>query len=171
MRGRKPKPTAVKRAAGNPGSRPLNDREPEPTAGIPPCPSQLGKIAKAEWRRIANELLDNGLLTQVDRAALAAYCMAFERMLRAEAEVQAYIRDPNNPDQSMMMPTKAGYIQHPAIGIANRAAELMKAYLVEFGLTPSSRSRIRVPKKPTVSRWDEFGRLASKAGPHKFRAV
>ncbi len=30
MRGRKPKPTALKLVSGNPGHRPLNTREPKP---------------------------------------------------------------------------------------------------------------------------------------------
>ena len=34
-RGRRPKPTALKRAAGNPGKRALNHAEPQPPEGLP----------------------------------------------------------------------------------------------------------------------------------------
>ena len=61
MAGRKPKPTEMKRAQGNPGRRPLNNNEPKPT-GIPQCPSHLNEVAKREWRRIAPELIALGLL-------------------------------------------------------------------------------------------------------------
>lgn len=38
-RGRKPKPTAMKILEGNPGERPLNEREPIPPKGNIKCPS------------------------------------------------------------------------------------------------------------------------------------
>ena len=49
-RGRKPKPTALKELEGNPGKRPLNDREPKPEKKAPPCPKWLNDDAKKEWR-------------------------------------------------------------------------------------------------------------------------
>jgi P27 family predicted phage terminase small subunit len=43
-------------------------------------------------------------------------------------------------------------IQNPAIGIANRCCELYMRAAVEFGMTPSSRSRLSVPEsKPAKS--------------------
>ena len=74
MRGRKPKPTALKLIEGNPGKRPINGHEPKPPASKPTCPSHLSPTAKAEWKRLAEALHRIGLLTQADRTALAAYC-------------------------------------------------------------------------------------------------
>src|SRR4051794_4588403 len=74
--GRKPTPTKLKVAAGNPGKRPLNDREPQPAVAEPPLPAWLPQRAKAEWRRIVPELLALGLLTRIDQAALVSYCVA-----------------------------------------------------------------------------------------------
>ena len=48
-------PTALKISRGNPGKRPLNDREPQPE-GVARCPSWLCDVAKAEWKRLAGEL-------------------------------------------------------------------------------------------------------------------
>ena len=45
-RGRKPKPTALKVLEGNPGKRPLNDREPVPPKGTLKCPAWLLPEAK-----------------------------------------------------------------------------------------------------------------------------
>ena len=73
MAGRKPKPTALKLVTGNPGKRPLNDHEPQPEAAIPEVPAHLSGEAKAEWDRIVIRLHPLGLLTDLDRAALAAY--------------------------------------------------------------------------------------------------
>ena len=49
MRGRKPTPTAIKVLEGNPGKRPLNDREPQPPKKAPSCPKWLEPDAKREW--------------------------------------------------------------------------------------------------------------------------
>ena len=72
QRGRKPKPTAVKELEGNPGKRPLNELEPKPKKKAPKCPGWLDAEAKTEWRRVAKQLEELGVLTEVDMAAFAA---------------------------------------------------------------------------------------------------
>jgi P27 family predicted phage terminase small subunit len=42
--------------------------------------------------------------------------------------------------------TNGNAIQNPLIGIANKAHNDMVRYVVEFGMTPSARSRIQVGK-------------------------
>ena len=135
MRGRKPKPTKLKLLAGNPGGRPLNDREPEPEVTIPDCPDHLTDVAKAEWERIAPELESLGLLSEIDRAALAGYCTAWGRWVEAEEQLKktgTIVKSPNN------FP-----IQSPFLAIANKALGQMREFLTEFGMTPSARSRVR----------------------------
>ena len=68
MRGRKPLPSNVVRLRGNPGKRRLNDAEPRPAAKTPSCPACLGDEARKEWKRLAKELAELGLLTGLDRA-------------------------------------------------------------------------------------------------------
>jgi len=48
MRGRKPKPSYLKLLNGNPGKRPLNEREPQPQPEreIPPAPLELSVEAR-----------------------------------------------------------------------------------------------------------------------------
>lgn len=100
----------------------------------PTCPSWLPKEAKAEWRRIANALHDAGLLKGIDRAALAAYCNAWARWKQAELLVQ---------EGGLLSETSNGnVIQAPAVGVANVAMRDMLKILKEFGMTPSSRSRL-----------------------------
>ena len=132
--GRPAKPTALKRLAGNPGKRALNEREPRPRRELPPCPRWLAKTARAEWRRVARELYDAGVLTMVDRSALAAYCTAFARWQEAEGIVQA---------KGMVIKTTNGnLIPNPYLSIANRAMDDMRRFAVEFGMTPASRTRV-----------------------------
>ena len=60
-RGRKPKPTALKVLEGNPGKRPLNDREPVPPKGTLKCPAWLLPEAKKEWKRLADHGRSHGV--------------------------------------------------------------------------------------------------------------
>ena len=145
MRGRRPKPTRLKVITGNPGKRPLNKNEPKPRPAVPDC---LTDAAKAEWERISQELLSLRLLTSIDRAALAAYCQAWGRWVEAEEALKKHgvvVRSPN------------GFpIQSPYLAIANKALDQMRAMLTEFGMSPSSRSRVTAQLSPMPPEWDEF---------------
>jgi P27 family predicted phage terminase small subunit len=134
MRGRKPRPTALKRLDGNPGKRALNHAEPVPPPGLPDCPEHLSEHACAEWHRLAEALHGMGVLTLADRAALAAYCQAYGRWVEAEEKLK---------ETPAMIRTPSGYVQQsPWMSVANKQLELMGRYMAELGLTPAARSRI-----------------------------
>lgn len=136
------KPTALKLIQGNPGHQKLNRNEPKPRPIAPPCPAWLDLEAKREWRRIARELDSVGLLTTVDRAALAGYCQSWSRWRQAEMVLSA---------KGMTFETPNGYIQQrPEVAIAQKSLQLVAKFCTEFGLTPSARSRITVPERDDV---------------------
>lgn len=147
MRGRKPKPTALKLADGNPGMRRMNGTESKPAESLPDCPLHRKPQSRTEWDRIAVNLNKIGLLTRVDRATMGAYCQCYAQWVEAEerlAEKPAIIRLPS------------GYIQQsPWLNISNKQMELMAKYMAELGLTPASRSRlvIRVNDRPKSWEW------------------
>lgn len=70
VRGRKPKPTALKVLEGNPGHRPLNKKEPMLKGRLPRCPDWLEDDAKKEWKRLGKVLAEMGMLTNLDMMAL-----------------------------------------------------------------------------------------------------
>ncbi len=143
-RGPPPKPTKMKQAAGNPGKRPLNAAEPEPLARSPRMPVWLPARAKAEWKRIVPELERLGLLTLVDLAALASYCVAFSeledatRTLEKEGRVCVW---PVFDKQGVKVGERLK--AHPAVQLQRDAARLVKQFISEFGLTPASRTRVQ----------------------------
>jgi len=138
MAGRRPKPTAIKKNEGNPGKRKLSKLEPRPAQGEPDRPKHLVGEAKREWERIVPELLDMGVLTKVDRVALCAYCQCYADWCAAKKEVKKFGR---------ILKAPSGYpVVNPSIGIANTAMREMRAFLIEFGLTPASRTRLKVEK-------------------------
>lgn len=138
MRGRKPKPTAVKIASGNPGKRRLNTDEPKPDLCAPEPPPHLAGQALKLWWQLTPELTKLGMMAKIDVVALATYCDTWALYLRACRELEkaggpVYISDKGNP------------IQSPWVGIANTQSEMMRKLGVEFGFTPSSRSRVKAP--------------------------
>jgi len=145
-RGPPPKPTRLRILEGNPGRRPLNDREPKPRDATPVLPAWLSPDAKTEWRRIVPELRRLGLLTLVDRAALAAYCQAWAelqiatRLLEKEGrivEVDVFGKDGAVTGSKSQL--------HPAVKLQRDAFGRVKQFLAEFGLTPASRARLNAP--------------------------
>jgi P27 family predicted phage terminase small subunit len=160
MRGRRPKPTAIKELEGNPGKRPLNRREPRPMNAIPTCPSHLSPTAKAEWKRIAGHLHILRIISQLDRAALAAYCQAYGRWAEAEKKLK---------ETAPLIKTPSGYVQqNPWLQVANKQLEIMHKYLSEFGMTPASRSRVNAMPSLMPKPWefdDPNSKFAGLLGP------
>ena len=113
----------------------MSENEPNPEPAIPECPEELSDEAKKEWTRVSAELLPMGLLSRIDRAALAGYCQAWATWLEAQASLREYgviIKSPN------------GYpMPSPYLSVANKAFEQMRMMLAEFGMSPSSRTRVQ----------------------------
>ena len=114
--GRKPKPTALKLAANNPGKRRLNDAEPKPPAfaAVPPCPDWLTGEARAYWELQAPIDHATGILTTADVHAYAGLALTWADVRAAE-----HARD------------------------RRKALEIYRAYATDFGKNPASRTRIK----------------------------
>lgn len=134
MAGRRPKPTRIKKLAGNPGKRKLNDREPVPV-GVAACPSHLDAAARREWKRVAPALAEMGVLSSVDQAALAAYCANYSLWVQAAKRLKK--------SKALTVQTgNGGSIANPLIRIQAQALDQMRKFMIEFGMTPAARSRI-----------------------------
>jgi P27 family predicted phage terminase small subunit len=132
--GRKAIPTEIKKMRGNPGRRPLNEAEPKPPQECPPCPAHLDDAAKAEWDWITKHLLDIGVLTVIDKAALAAYCQAYSRWSAAEETVRK--------TGLVLKSAEGNFYTNPYLAVVNKALQQMHSFLSEFGMTPASRTKI-----------------------------
>ena len=138
----------MKKLDGNPGKRSLNVDEPKPTVKQPTCPAHLVGQARTEWYRMVKLLIELRLLTEIDRAALAGYCQAWARWVEAENQIRA---------EGMTITTEKGnIIQSPYVGIANQAMKQMRSFLIEFGMTPSSRSRVKLPTADEGDPYDSY---------------
>lgn len=149
QRGPRTLPTNLKIVTGTARPHRLNPDEPQPEPVAPDAPDHLTPDARAEWDRIVSELAALGLMTRLDRGALAAYCQAWGRW-RAAEEALARMAARDATTAGLMIRTKSGnLIQNPLVGTANKAMADMIRYAAEFGMTPSARTRIRAETATT----------------------
>lgn len=150
VQGRKPKPTALRLLAGNPGKRAINKDEPRVRPSIPACPRELSLRVKREWRKLAVQLYDAGVLTEIDRIALAGLVVSYVRWIEAQEgliKTGLLVKGPNGIPR-----------QNPLIRIGVEAQSEYVRLLGEFGMSPSSRSRLHVDKPVVVDEFErEFG--------------
>jgi P27 family predicted phage terminase small subunit len=143
MRGRKPKPTALKIAEGNPGRRPLNKNEPVPPEGELIAPPWL----EGEALRIFNEdvvplVLQMGVGTVADIQALARYAHHLNEWRKAAQWLEKH--GSKFPVRAKEPPhTVIGFQQYPEVAIYRQISKLLLAMEAEFGMTPSARTRVQ----------------------------
>ena len=138
--GRPAIPNNVHRMRGNPSKKSASELRDavRPETHLPRAPGHLLPEAKREWTRIGRNLEKLGLVSDIDRAALAVYCQAYARWRDAE------IRIADLGESALVESTPSGYKQMGVwLQISNRAVDQMHKFAVEFGMTPSARSRVQ----------------------------
>ena len=143
--GRKATPTNLKLAANNPGRRPVNKNEFRPVAEMPEMPRHLTGEAKKEWNRIAEQLAQYQMISDVDRGALAMLCTQWGRYVQAEEMIataakaeKAAGKDAVTNGFAVVSPN--GHLVHStALAVSNKAIEIYLRLCGEFGLTPAAR--------------------------------
>ena len=142
QRGPKPKPTGLRILDG--GRSRAVGREPEPPrpVEIPDAPPYVTGRALEEWNRVIEDLYATGVYANVDQTMLAAYCMAYDRWITAELDLEKMARADPATHGAMIKTTNGNAIQNPLVGTASAARRDMHRLAAEFGLTPSSRTQI-----------------------------
>lgn len=134
--GRKPKPTALKELAGNPGGRELNDAEPQPAPADPErVPYRLLPKARRFWLDNAPRLSALGLLSEIDLPAFQMMATHFGVAVQAAELIRSegiMTKDEHQLDR-----------KHPALQVLRDNSAAFRTYAAEFGMTPSARSRVR----------------------------
>lgn len=147
--GRKKVPTELARLRGNPRQHrlPTPDEEPQPeiTDFVPEPPEWLGDYGKKEWQRVAPYLWKNKLLTEADIMAFATYCQNVDLLIESTLSIQ---KDGHS------IWGQRGQVRNPALASFTQATTALRAMASEFGMTPSSRARIKLPDSPAESLTD-----------------
>jgi P27 family predicted phage terminase small subunit len=140
---RGPAPLSIedKEARGNPGKKALTPKEERPTLSVlfelPPAPAYLGTYGIKEWERTGPLLVAAKMLTESDLPAFQAYCMNIDLMIESRLDIQL---------NGMQVMGHRGWVRNPAIAAFGQASTAIRGFVSEFGLSPSARSRIRIPK-------------------------
>ena len=89
-----------------------------------------------------------GTISKLDRAAVGAYCDAYSRWVEAATQIQQY---------GLIFKAPSGYpMPSPYLAILDTALDQMRAFLTEFGMTPSSRSRVKVANPKQKDLFEQF---------------
>lgn len=150
MAGRKAKPTALKLLDGNPGKRAANRAEPKPSPGAPRPPTWLSRDAKAEWRRVVPALDRIGMLDQVDRASLAAYCSAWSDYVEADRAIREHgvlmtVEKARYSRSGDLLGVDEVTVKNPAVQIKREVERNLRGMCTDFGMNPSARGRMALP--------------------------
>jgi P27 family predicted phage terminase small subunit len=149
-------------------------KNPEPTAGRPEPPEELVGKAREEWDRMLWAFEDMGMLHKVDLFAVYQHCALYaetEAVKTQQEEAQAGLRVLEENLGDMAPEDKVALFGqivalHKTVSKCTdqlRAGRMaIRQFLVEFGLTPASRGRIKLPAK--VEQADEFTTFQQQRG-------
>ena len=149
--GRKAKPIELILLNGNKArltkaeidARKANQQKLKPKADKIKPPSWLDDRAKKEFRRIVKELQELDLLTNIDIDMLAAYCDAYSQYV----ECTKVIREEGLMVEYTNKAAETNKVPHPLLTKKKQLFDQMKAIALEFGLTPSARAKLALPKE------------------------
>lgn len=145
VKGRKPTLTPLKLIKGNPGRRALPKDEPVPPSGAPDPPEHLTDRARAVWPAVAAALDEMGVLSKADGLAIERLCECYAEIVEAQEALGG------KGGRYQKVKTKSGGVMvriHPAVSVLQDADRRFRAWAAELGLTPASRTRIRVDGQP-----------------------
>ena len=135
IRGPKPKPSAIKLMAGNPGKRPLNPNEPAPEPGDPGCPEHLNDHARETWTWLCHMLDGFGILAKSDIAIMTLYCDTWAEYVKIRKDVNTF--------GFIMVSDKTGNpFVNPQLNIEAMFKKQLTQYLSELGLSATARTRL-----------------------------
>ena len=153
MRGRPPKPTALKIAEGDArkiGMRKLQqklDGEPKAQKGLPECPEHLVGCAASAWAFLSQELDAMGLASRCDAILLEGLCVQYARAAEADQQVrregllvEVSVTNREGTQNRKELRT------NPAVSVSNAAWKLLRGFASDFGLNPVSRTRLTVER-------------------------
>jgi len=158
----KPRPVALKLLEGRGHGRDSGGRKVAEVPlfkRVPPdAPEWLPVEARAEWDRVVPELARLELTKPVDRAALTAYVLTWQRMVDAQKLIDEHqdftyvIRDKDGEvidsevigGHGLLGQNSQGIVRAPWVAIIEAASKDLRAWCAEFGFTPSAEAKLSV---------------------------
>ena len=153
LRGPAPKPTGVRVLEGCRAHRPLPESEPQYPAGVPAKPKKMSRMAQRVWDELVIEMAPANVLRSVDQRALwqlsedeallsEAYAGLWKMISAVQEKAKKEGKDLPGGALFALVSMTSGRLA------MNTIRDLGARVLIErreFGLTPSSRTRISTP--------------------------
>jgi len=143
-KGRRPVPDSLKMIRGTFRKDRVNKNAPNPVHVCPKPSKSLNDKERKVWNELAPILYDVGVLTEMDVVALTLLCrdIAMYQVCIATIKKEGRIIE--------MVGSKGQTIRkvNPCYTIQRQLADSILQMLREFGMTPASRVKIVVDKKP-----------------------
>ena len=100
---------------------------------VPKCPKYLKKLARKEWNRVIKLLFENGTISGLDLAIIAAYCDTFQNWVIASREVEkvGLLRKAANGQP----------FPNPWYGVLKKERDSLLEYALALGLSPKQREK------------------------------
>mgnify|MGYP005748290507 CR=1 FL=1 len=149
-KGPRPAPSILKYVRGEDKKDRLNDKEPTPpmVTRKHTIPEELAgnDVALKKWTETTPMLIRMRVFTEADKGVWARYCLIYAEWLELVKQrqkggntLQTFERDPETGERRIK------YVQTaPWVTEAHKKADLLLKIEREFGLTPSSRSTVKI---------------------------
>lgn len=132
--GRKPKSPALKVLAGERKER-VGGAIQKGAPAVPQRPDHFDDHGREAWDRVTAELTKLGCLSTAEAFAIELYCVVYSRWRKAIEGLNS---------GGITTTTDLGSVKgNPAMQVIAQCERTMASMLSEFGLTPSSRSRVK----------------------------
>jgi len=143
-----PVPTNLKLIKGTARKCRLNKKEPKPRTNAIRRPPNLTDEAAKLWPKICRELKACGVMTNLDVVALGMFCEVYARWNHATEKCKSGL---------LIKTTMGVYTQSPYLDIADKCFDQMRKMLIEFGMTPASRTKVQaVTDDKKDDPWEQF---------------
>jgi P27 family predicted phage terminase small subunit len=155
--GRKAVPTALRKATGRLSwkektqGKAVAAKEPKMRRARLDAPKWVSEKAREHWPRFAELVYSMGVLSQVDGGALEQLCEAYADFRNARAEMDKAVRTYGSlfVEHENMKTGVTSIRTHPSVAMMSDADRRVHRWMTDFGLTPSSRTRVQTIGDPT----------------------
>lgn len=132
-RGPAPKPTALRLLEGA-RERDVNRNEPIARSGRIEPPAGMSDDVRVIFDYVVDELEHMKIASPADRDSIACYAEAVDKHRKASAVLAK--------SPVLIKGIHGGMVRNPALAVQRDAAQMIRQFAQEFGLTPSARARI-----------------------------
>lgn len=118
-------------------------QQPQDVPFLPDAPAHLPELAREQWDHVCAGLRRMEIAGPVDVAALEAFCLAYQDMRDAHADIAA---------RGLWVTGSQGQqVANPMLNAAAKARGQIATIGAQLGLTPAARLRMTLPEKEADS--------------------